>query len=304
MSLADYNEIVQRELQPDLVDTVVYRKLDPFLANFNVQEPKKGDRITSKYRLGHTSNAAFYDKSDVDPAVSTHTLKKPYWTKVFSHGACEVHGIDISNDRPGGSSIDMLADAIRKETESLMDVNVGGIYTQIKKDVDSSSVAYSDASLSRSTYPLLVSHEEATDTAITLALMRAAIKAITLNKGTSISDYLCLMEHAVYYVFKPLAAAIHAWNINDASANSRLPMGYQDVANFEGLDIANPRDFPSMTTGDVLTLRRSDVNVVVHRPLEVVLRESGRDSIKAVLRTGVNVYVDNPYLQSKMTDKD
>ena len=253
MPLSDYNEIVQREIQPDLVDTVVYKKIEPFTKYFNTQEAKKGDRITSKYRLSHTSNAAFYDKSDVDPAVSTHVLKKPYWDKVFSHAACEVHGIDISNDRPGGSTIDMMADAIRKETEALMDANVGAFYTQIKKDVDSTSVAYSDASLSRSTYPLLVSHEEDTNATITLAYMRAMIKALTLNKDTNLADYISLMEGSVYHTLKALAAVLHTWTLNDTRSRQQIDMGWQEMASFEGLTIANPGEFPNMTTGDVLT---------------------------------------------------
>ena len=304
MSLADYNEIVQREIQPELVDAVVYKKIEPWTRYFNTQEAKKGDRITSKYRLSHTSNAAFYDKSDVDPAVSTHVLKKPYWTKVFSHAACEVHGIDISNDRPGGATMDMMADAIRKETEALMDVNIAAFYTQIKKDVDSSGTAYSDASLSRSTYPLLVSYEESADATVTLAYMRNMIKAMLLNKPVNLSEYLCLMENSVYHTLKALAAALHTWTMNDTRSNQQIDMGWQQMASFEGLTIANPGEFQSMTTGDILVLRRQDVNIVPHRPLEIKLVESGRDSIKAVLRTGINVYVDNPYLQAKMTDKD
>lgn len=304
MSLADYNEIVQREINPELVDTVVYDKIEPFTKYFVKEEAKKGDRITSKYRLSHTSNAAFYDKSDVDPAVSTHVLKKPFWDKVFSHAACEVHGIDISNDRPGGSTIDMIEDAMKKELEALMDANVTAFYTQLKKDVDSTSVAYSDASLSRSTYPLLVSHEEATDATITLAYMRAMIKAITLNKNSNLADYICLMEGSVYHTLKALAAALHTWTMNDTRSNQQIDMGWQQMASFEGLTIANPGEFTNMTTGDVLTLRRQDVKVVPHRPLETQIVQSGRDSIKVVLRTGINIYCDNPYLQSKMTDKD
>ncbi|MCP4674256.1 MAG: hypothetical protein GY854_01815 [Deltaproteobacteria bacterium] len=303
MAFADYNEFIQRELQPEIIDTVIYDSIEPFLTNFNSPPITKGDRITSRVRTAHTSNAAFYDKTDVDPASASQTLVKPYWSKVFSHGACEVHGIDMSNDNPGGASLDELSFQVKKETEALMAANVSAIYTQIKKDVDSSSVAYGDGSLSRSTYPTLVSYEEDTNATISLAYMRGMIRGCTTNKGTNLGDYICLMEDSVYYTFKALAAALHTWNAVSV-AGQKTNMGYPDFDKFEGLACPDPSVFTNMTTGDVLMLRRQDVNIAVHRPLEIEAVQSGRDSIKMVLRTGINVYVDNPYLQGKMTDKD
>ncbi len=303
MSFADYNEFIQRELTPKMVDTVVYDSLKPWNDNFTTTPALEGDRITSKYRLAHTSNVAFFDKTDVDPASSSQTLAKPYWDKVFSHGACEVHGIDISNSSPTTSDRALITDAIQKETEALAGLNVTSFYTQIKKDVDSTSVAYSDKSLSRGTYPLLVSYEEATDATITLAYFRAMMRGATLNKGVKLSDYLCLMEGTTYYTFKALAAALHTWNAVNTSGQ-KTDMGYPDFGDFEGLTVADPTVFENMTTGDVLMLRRQDVNIVNHLPLHVQAVESGRFSMKFVLRMGTNVYVDNPYLNAKMTDKD
>jgi len=300
----DYNEIIQREILPDLVDTVIYQSMQPWEQLFGMTPYMGGDRITSRYRLTHTSNAAAYDKSDVDPAASTQVLGKPYWTKVFYHSACEVSGIDISNERPSMQRIDLIRDAIALETRALMDVVVTAFYTQLKKDVDSSSVAYSDASLSRSTYTTLASYEEATDAAITLAYMRGMINNVLLDHPVKLQDYICLCEEAVYNKFRPLAAALHSWTLNDPKANQNQDMGYQNLASFNGLQFANPQDFYGMTTGDVLMLRKQDVNIVNHRPFEIVPVESGRDSTKFVLRVGYNIYVDNPGYQGKMTSKD
>lgn len=302
-SLADYNEWIQRELQPDIIDTVIYDTLEPWVKVFGTQPYKEGDRITGRYRTAHTSNAGFYDKSDVDPAASTQTLVKPYWTKVFAHGAFEVHGIDMSNAGPSVSSLDLIADAASIEAAAVANQVYTSFFTQIKKDVDSSSVAYSDASLSRSTHAKLVSYEEATDATITLAYMRAMIQGVTNNKYVRKGDYICLMEDTVYNTFKPLAAAVHTWNTSGVNGKS-IDAGYQDIGTFEGLAIAPPEMFPNMTTGDVLMLRKQDVKIVPHRPMETKIVESGRDSIKGVIRMGYNVYVDNPYLQGKMTDKD
>ncbi len=304
MSFADFNEFIQRDLLPDMVDTVIYRGLEPWIRTFGLatDRVKSGDRITSKYRMAYSSNAAFYGKGDTNPASSTQTLAKPYWDKVFSHGAAEVHGIDLSNDRPTGSQEVAIAEVVKKEVEALADLNVGAFYTQIKADVDETT-AYSDKSLSRTTHTTLVSYEEVTNASITLAYMRNMIKGVTMNKNVKLSDYVCLMQGDVYYKFKPLAAAIHAWNVT-GSAGQAVDMGFQDVANFEGLQILPPTEFINMTTGDVLMLRKQDVNIVPHRPLEIVAVESGRDSIKMVLRSGYNIYIDEPYKNGKMLLKD
>jgi hypothetical protein len=303
MSFADYNEFIQREFVPTMIDTVVYKSMQPLIGAFGPKPAQEGDRVTSKYRLGYSSNAAAYDKSDVDPAVSTQTLGKPYWTKVFTHGACEVHGIDISN--ASGNNLNLLADAIQKETEAVADIIVAQVYAQILKDVDSSGTAYSDASLSRSTYPLLVSYEETTDTAITLTYFRNLIKGATAGKGVFLRDYVCLMEQAVYSVFRPLAAAVNSWT-SPINGTQNIPQdtGYPEIGSFEGISIMDPYTLPAMTTGTVYLLRKQDVNIVIHRPLTVQMVESGRDSLKAVLRTGVNCYVDKPYLQGKLLSKD
>ena len=304
MSFSDWNEFIQRDIVPGFVDTVVLDAIKPFTRYFGTTPPDGGDVITSRYRVGYTSNAAAYDKSDVDPAVSTQTLVKPYWTKAFYHGACETHGIDISNARPGSDGINMVAEDIKKEVESVMDIVQAAFLARLLADVDSSATAYSDGSLSRSTYATLASYEEETDATITLAYMRGMIQNVTLNKPVNLADYVCMCEGATFYTFQALAAAIHAWNINDPGTRQAQGMGYRPMNNFEGLDMAPPTDFTNMTTGSLYMLRKQDVNIVPHMPLEVVAVPSGRHSLKYVIRVGINIYVDNPYFQGKMLNKD
>lgn len=307
MSWADYNEFIQRELIPDIIDGVIYRSLDPWFRVFGRAEAQGGDRITSRMRTAWTSNAAAYTKADVDPASATQTLVKPYWAKTFWHGAAEVHGIDLSNSATSQERSrveNMLGDATRMEVADMMDIIVAAFYTRLKADIDSSGTAYSDASLSRSTYAVLASYEEGTDTAITLALWRAMVAAVRLDNQVKLSDYIALVEEAVLGVLQPLAAALHTWNVTGVAGRA-VDMGYQPLANFEGLDIADPyADFANMTTGDIFMLRKQDVQITPHRPLTLSPVPSGRDSIKIVPRIGINIHVDNPGLQGKMTSKD
>ncbi len=303
MSFADYNEFIQRELKPGIVDTVIYDAIEPFKKYFAAGQVQGGDRITAKFKVGHTSNNAAYDKSDVDVAPATQTLVKPYWNKKQYQGMAEVHGIDISNDRPNPMGINLIGDAVEKEAEAMKDTIQAALLAQLLADVDSAGTAYSDKSLSRSTYATLASYEETTNTPITLAYMRGMMQNVTLNKPVKLSDYVCLCEGGTFYTFKALAAALHTWN-TATTPGSAQAMGWSDMDNFEGLAFAQPTEFTNMTTGSIFMLRRQDVFITEHRPLEMHVKESNRDSSKVALYYGINGHVENPNFQGKMLDKD
>lgn len=306
-TFADYNEFIQRELVPDIVDTVIYPKLEPWKKLFGIRPSTEGgDRITSRYRVGFTSNAGATTKADVYKASATQTNVKPYWTKLFYDGAGEVHQIDISNAASSSERSkvqNMIGDQLRKETESMTNVVVSAFLAQILADVDSSGTAYSDASLSRSTYTTLASYEEETDATITLAYARGLIQGVTQGKPVALRDYICLCDDAVYNTWQNLAAALHTWNKTNVNYAGE-DMGYAEMASFERLAIADPQDFYTMTTGSVFMLRRQDVNIVEHQPLIVKEVESNRHSTKLVPFWGINLYVDNPYYQGKLLNKD
>jgi hypothetical protein len=299
---ADYNEFIQRVLQQEVVDTVYKRRIDILRRLFPTQSPVGGDRITEKFEVARSSPASAYTKASVNPSPASNTIVKPYWAKTFYHTACEIEGIDIANAKNGGTDIDLVRREITMETASLMDVIFSALMTQIKADVDSTSVAYSDASLSRSTYATLASYEEATDTAITIALTRGMINAVTLNKNCGPkSGYVILMEEAVYNVFNPLAGALQTWTLNDVGQNQAVDTGYRPAKSFEQVDVEVPS---GMTIGDVFMLRRQDVKLTEHMPMEIEQVPSGRHSVMFVIRVGIDVHVIHPGFQGKMTSKD
>lgn len=151
---ADYNEFIQRVLNPEVIDTVYKRELDVLRAVFPGSSPLGGDRLTEKFEAARTSPAAAYTKADVNPAAASNTLIKPYWDKKFYHTSCEIEGIDIANAKAGGTDLDLVRREITQEARSLMDVVFSAFMTQLKADVDSAAT-YSDAALSRSTYTTL-----------------------------------------------------------------------------------------------------------------------------------------------------
>jgi hypothetical protein len=298
----DYSNYIQDVVEPLIVDTVFNRGMEELYGLFVKGTPKGGDKITQKVRTAWTSNVDNYTTSDsTNPASSSQTLVTATWDKLYTHATVEIENIEINEARNGGADLDLVKDAILQETKALMNKIFVNCMTQIKADVDSTS-AYSDAALDRSTYPTLASYEEDTDTPITVDLWRGMVNGTTLLKNTGpLAGYVALVEQAVYNKFRPLAAALNSWNINDASAGASAVMGYQELGNFEGANVVSP---VGMTTGDVLLLRRQDVVILEHRPLEVEQVASGKDSVKFVLRAGVNAYVNNPGFQGKMTDKD
>jgi hypothetical protein len=134
--------------------------------------------------------------------------------------------------------------------------------------------------------------------------MRGMMRNTILNKHCGpLSGYVGLLQDSVYWTLQALAAALHAWNAS-FSAGVAADMGWPDMANFEGLMIVHPSEMPGLTTGDCFMLRRQDVKIVQHRPLEIKEVPSGRDSLKWVLRVGINSFVSYPGFQGKMTDKD
>ncbi|MCP4604498.1 MAG: hypothetical protein GY847_28915 [Proteobacteria bacterium] len=285
-----------------MYNTVFKKNIDTLQTVFPNEGVVGGDRITEKFEAARSTNAAAYTKADVNPAPASNTLIKPYWDKVQYATACEIEGIDISNARNGGTELDLVSHEIMTETRELWDTIFSAMMTQIAADVDDAS-AYSDKGLSRSTYPTLASYNEDTDATITLAYQRGLQYNTMLNKNCGpISGYVGLMEHSVYNTLKPLAAALSTWS--DSPVKNDTKMGWPEMSNFEGLDIIHPSEIPGMTTGICYMLRREDVHITVHRPLEIEQVPSGRDSSMFVIRTGINVNVVNPGFQGKMEDKD
>jgi hypothetical protein len=253
--------------------------------------------------LSAVAQALPYLSARASAPMRLRTPRWTTWTKVYQHTAFEVHGIDISQARNGGnpSVSDLITDAAKMEMDQLFEVIYNAVYTQWKADIDSAST-YSDAALSRSTYPVLASQEESTDTQITLALMRSHSNACRLNKSSGPkNNFQFIMETATYEALEPKVAALHSWVINDSSRGEAFDGGYQALASFEGQKVFSPA---GMTTGDIFYGRKEDFRIRKHRDLSIEQVPSGRDSAKFVMRVGINGYVTNPGFCGKMTSKD
>ena len=297
----NYNEFIQTVLQPEIQDTVFYRNLQDILGLFTEVPTQGGENWETKFRLAYSSNAAQYTTADSSHvASSSQTLAKPYWAKTFYQSFVEVENIDIKNAMNGGADFDLVRDAVAVEAKALMDKIAQGILVQIKDDVDDTNT-YSDLALSRSTYPTLASAVDTSTTAITVELFREMVDGATLEKNAGpLSNYVALFEQGVYNTFKRLAGDKLTYTVNDVKAGQALAGGYQEINSFDGIGIAAPE---GLVSGDVFLLRKQDVKVDVHRPLEIVPVPTGKDSVGFALYAGADVHVINPGRQGKMTNK-
>lgn len=249
-----------------------------------------------------TSNARNHTKADVDPVAGSFEQVRAYWNFIYQETAAEVFNIDINQAANGGIKgvENLLTKAISDEMDGLWELIYDDVYAQIKLDLTASGT-YSDAALSRVTYPVLAPYNETTDTQITVAHMRACQYNTTLNKNNTggYGAYRFTMEPAVKYALQPQVALLSTWN--QRNENSPVSGGYAPMADFEGTPVSSVQ---GMTTGDVFFTRPQDVQIKKHRELTMVPVPSGRDSVKVVMRTGIQSRVINVGKQGMMTNKD
>ena len=295
-----YADVINNRLAPMITDTVFLPGLDPIKSVATQVAPRSGAAIYENFRSSFTSTASSYTKGDVDPASSSQTIVQPYWNKDYYHVGVEVHGIDVSQGVGGDVALDYIRDQMEVGARSLLNTVLAAYIAQWTADIDSSGTAYSDASLSRSTYTTLASYEETTDTSVTVAYMNGLIKGTTVDKDVMISDYVFLGDPNVYHVLKPLAAALNVWN-QGVPTGAATPMGYSEMSLYNGTPWIN---VTGMTTGAVFMVRKQDLKIMDHMPLEWKVVESGRHSSKMVGRIGTNSYIVNPGFAGKLLNKD
>jgi hypothetical protein len=297
----DIDELVQRDLGPALINSVYNYTMEPVYGLFGKEAPENGAVITRVLKPSNSSNNAAYDKSSVDVAAGTHTLVKATWTKKFYNGAAEAYNIDASNNVRGDIAVDALAENISDELKSIGQTQFDAFAARLLADIDSSATAYSDASLSRSTYSSLASYEEVTDATITMAYFRTMVSSTLATKVADKRDYVCLMEETVYNAFHLLAAAENASKPTEGGTLAGAAYGYSPTAFVDGIPIVV---LPGMTTGSVYFVRRQDVHIVENMPMRMEVKPVARDTKEVQIYHGITPFVTRPDLQGKMLNKD
>ena len=81
----------------------------------------------------------------------------------------------------------------------------------------------------------------------------------------------------------------------------QVAAGYMPVASFDGIPIDSTH---GMTVGDCYLLKREDVQIQEHFPLEIEMKEVDEFAMRGVVRIGINAWVRRPRYQAKLTSKD
>jgi hypothetical protein len=294
----DYQDIIAEIVQPEVINNVVVPSMEKLYSlgtmNNNI---KSGSTITDPNCIAKTAAGGAFTRSDANPESMTKDFVNPYWNKVYYHEGALVRREDLDEALEGTPLRALLQDAANDATEQLMNHVYEGCLTQIKSDIDATG-AYSDGSVTRVT--ALASYEEATDTAITLAILRAAQNAIGLKRTTNWGEYKWLFEQEVWDIAHPLMSATGSWVENDPKGRA-VDSGYLPVAKFDSIAVDT---MYGMTTGDAYLFRKVDLQIQNHKGLELEWVPVDEYAYKVVARIGVNCWVRHPAWQAKLTSKD
>lgn len=300
--IVDYSDLLTNQIQPEMVSNIVQPAMSDIYGKFTRNTMvREGQYITDANAISETSQGGAFTRSDGDPGSMSVTWATPSWRKVYYHEAAKIRKEDEKEANGNREFIgNLFRDAAQRATDSLMNTHVfSGIMTQIKADVDSSA---DYGGITRVT--ALQSYEENTDTAWTLAIQRLAFKALRLKKRIRWADYITLFEPNVWNVAWPLMDALVTKTRMNPSTGDVNSAGYQEINTF---DLCPIDQMYGMTTGDVLTLNRKDVQIQEHCPLELTWKtptENDEWAYKVIARIGINCWVRHPAFQAKLTLKD
>lgn len=300
----NYDDLLINKIQPQLVDNVVLPKMERLLSLFTQNNTvETGELITDREALTETANGGAMTRGDAFPQSMESTWAHATWRKVYYQEAsgCRAETIDQCNGNLETIG-NVLNDMATKATRQLMNTHVyGGILTQIAADVDSNNTYGSVSALTRGTE--LQGYEENTSTAWTLALHRAMSKAIGLKQETDWSEYISIFNPTVWYTAWPLIDALVTKTQMSPSPSDKLTAGYMPPNSLDGIPVT---DIFGVTAGCNFLLNRTDVQIQIHKPLELILqgpKELGAYEYKITAITGQNGWVRHPARNGKLTAK-
>jgi len=275
---------------------------------FPIVAPPGGSAISSGYEYSITSTTGEYNYDDPmnEPYVSSQV--KAYFNKTHLQEAARVFGVYLDYNKNGGTEVEL--DAVRQSlktgTENLLDKASTTMITAIEAQIDEAA-AYSDASLSRTTYATLKSYEEDTSAALSLAYLEDMFEALMTHTtyGQNVrdtSDLVLLMPRNQLTNLSRLVTGASNFQFNADSQNlAKIDAGrVQRVAQFEGADIII---VPDMTTTTVLAVHKPDTKIYETRGLTIKEKQEKADTQLWHLTCAYDLVVHRPGNSGKLSDK-
>jgi hypothetical protein len=309
------SSLVRNVWVPELYETLFYN--DYFFggegtALFKREKHLGGSVITAGYNYANTTSVGTYsyDSTLIEPFYTSQT--SAYHNVDHYMEVCRISNVYLDYLQGSGSnvSINGAKGIIETGMKNLRDKITTSILADLVTDVDTGS-SYSDASKTRATYNM-VSYEETTGAAISLAYMEALVDAVlggtTYGTGVrSINDLVLFMAVNQARRLASLGghgAAYNAtFNMVTTSMDSRAPIDVGALTRtktFEGIPVYIIKDF---SANDILLLHKPDVVITETRPFTVTEKDELLDTQLYLLTAAYNGVVRNPINSAKLSNK-
>lgn len=277
-------------------------------SRFEMKQALGGDTISTPYEYTVSSNVGTfqYDDPMVEPLQSSQV--RAYFNKQSFQEAARVFKTKLNYRQNGGYQV--AFEAIQHELDlamkTLRDKIVTTLIGQLEAQIDSTT-AYSDASLSRTTYAALKSYEEATATALTLTHLEDLVEALMTHTtyGVNVSS-----ESELLFLF-PRNQLTNLSRLTGGGQYNESVIALQDgspadagrvfrTKSFEGIEIAS---VPDMTTTVILCVHKP--NIVLHQtePFEVEEKSEAAHTRLWKLTDGWNIEAKRPNNHAKLSGK-
>jgi hypothetical protein len=268
-----------------------------------------GDYINVLIDYLATTYAAAYTVGDPMPTPDTLSSVRAYFNKDFYQVSAKTYNyykwLQSGRDGTHSGLGDQDEKAIMTAALNLRDLMTTTMLSDLESQIDSSS-AFSDASLSRSTYASLVSQETAGGASTpTLAQLEDLIEGMqNVTYGpVAIEDMAWIMARNQLTQVARLGSNL-AYNSTFAtmttSLDSNAPIDLDRAHRTETIGGIPVVVLPDFSTTDILLVNRKKIKVFNWAPLEIIPKDIAAAEQSWLLTMGASLVVLDPRQQSKI----
>lgn len=275
----------------------------PFIEVVPAAQCPAGPHINVILDYAVSTNAEVYVQGAPAPSAYTMSDARAYFTKDFFQETAKVHGDTLAMLANGGNNTteEAMQKSIMQGVMNLKALMTSSFLTDLAAQVDSTT-AYSDASLSRSTYAC-ASYEAGSISALTRADLMDAIEGLmagTYGPIPQLNDLLWLMPPNQHTNLANLQmGAQYAEFSTDASNMSAVDTGAKfRTDTFESIPILQ---IPTMTTTEIYLVKRSATKIYMHNDITAVQKDSAEWAENWLITGGANLVVSDPRCCGKLT---
>ena len=304
-----FSDLVREVWTPELKQTIWFNSWMFDQSLFQIKPSPGGRTISTGYQTAVSSNVGTYAYDEPMPEPYTSTEVKAYFNKDWFQEAARVFKQYLDSMKNGGTEpqFDAVRNSIEVAMKNIRDKISTTMIADLITQIDSST-AYSDASLSRTTYASLKSYEEATSTALTLAHMEDMVEAIDdhVTYGQTVGDLAAecvfLMPRNQLTNLSRLATGASAFEFTSSTQNpADIDVGrVHRVAKFEQIPIVV---VPDMTSTVILLVHKPSTIVYETRPFEIEEKDEPADTMLWHLTAAYNIVCHSPGNSGKLSGK-